>query len=47
MGIFFGRKKGRYVDPDSGLPFGWLYQHKELVDTILQEALTMDAHNDK
>lgn len=47
MGIFFGRKKGRHVDPDSGLPFGWLYQHKELVDKILQETLTFESAIEK
>ena len=45
MGILFGRKKKQKVliDSDSGLPWGWLSQNKELVDTIFHEAMTFES----
>ena len=42
MGIFFGKKKGRNLNPDSGLPFGWLSQNQKLINAILQESFVFE-----
>lgn len=45
MGFLFGKKKQQkaQLDSDDGLPWGWLYQNKELVDTIFHEAMTFES----